>query len=112
MASASSISAVRRPEDAVAKHRQALDIYRDLSARSEEAATLNHLGVALRDGRHDADALAHHHQALYLARVIDDRHEQARALHGVALVPHARGDVDEPRRHLAQASAIYAHLKL
>ncbi len=95
-----------RPDEALAYHQEALELYRRGGMAFGEAEALNGLGlVDLAHGRR-AEAIAHHQRALELYRHIGAKAEQAETLNHLGVALHAAGDAAEAVRHHRQGAAL------
>ncbi|MET8704638.1 BTAD domain-containing putative transcriptional regulator [Kitasatospora sp. NPDC004723] len=91
-------------------HRQALTVFRSLSAIKHEAAALNGLGHALHSAGRPADARDQHAIALELARSAGTAHEEAAALYGLARAEAALGAQAEAVGHLSSSISLSERL--
>lgn len=76
---------------AVAHHRKALEIVRELGDERGEALTLNSLALAVARGGDDDAALAHFGRSLTLLRELDDAQTEGQVVANVGLVHGRRG---------------------
>ncbi|MER7704512.1 BTAD domain-containing putative transcriptional regulator [Kitasatospora sp. NPDC097605] len=100
---------LRIPEEldrSLALHRQALTVFRSVSAVKHEADALNGLGHALRSAGHPADARDQHAIALELARSAGTAHEEAAALYGLGRAEAALGAQAEAVEHLSSSISL------
>jgi tetratricopeptide (TPR) repeat protein len=76
---------------AVAHHRRALEIVRELGDERVEALTLNSLALAVARGGDDDAALAHFGRSLALLRELDDVQTEGQVVANIGLVHGRRG---------------------
>jgi DNA-binding SARP family transcriptional activator/tetratricopeptide (TPR) repeat protein len=99
-----------RYDQARAKLRQALEIYRDLGDLLGQERTLCNLGLVLRRQGSYAESADHHRQALALARAIGDTFGQALALTGLGSTLCLQGRYQPAIDHHRQAIALYREI--
>jgi tetratricopeptide (TPR) repeat protein len=98
---------VRRFEEAISAHQDAVAIFRETGARHGEGIALNNLGLALRAVRRFEEAISAHQDAVAIDRETGDRHREGNALNnlGLALVEVRR--FEEAISAHQDAAAIY-----
>jgi tetratricopeptide (TPR) repeat protein len=95
---------------AVDAHTRALEIYRALGSRDNEAYALNHYAAALAATGRRPHALALYCQALAVHRELNKPDDEALSLEGIAEHHLATGDPTLATEHLRQAFEIYRRL--
>jgi len=81
------------PERAVAYHRQALDILRDMNNLRSTSRVLDHLGVTYREPGDPQSALDYHQQALYILETkIDNPLRKGKTLFNMVLASERLGN--------------------
>ncbi|WP_306216436.1 tetratricopeptide repeat protein, partial [Actinoplanes sp. RD1] len=100
------------PDLAVARHQEAMTIFRRLGDRHGEACAHNGLGEAALVAGRVADAIAEHTAAYDIAAEPDvtDPEQQARARTGLGHAFRARSAPDEARRQYELAHALWASM--
>jgi hypothetical protein len=89
------LRAVRRFDEAIDAHQQALDIHRETGDRHGEGQAWNNLGNALQEVRRFDEAIAAHKQALDIHRESGDRHDEGLAWGNLGI---AHAELDQPDR--------------
>lgn len=97
-------------ESATGKAQQALDIARELSARTEEGCCLRVLGTALYQPGFDARAAEALNQSLAILTEIGDVYESARTQLALAHLYHAQHDEAQARTFLAHCTPVFEQL--
>ncbi|MFF2349913.1 BTAD domain-containing putative transcriptional regulator [Kitasatospora sp. NPDC058115] len=97
-------------DQSLALHRQALAVFRSVSAIKHEADALNGLGHALRSAGRPADARDQHAIALELARSAGTAHEEAAALYGLARAEAVLGARAQAAGHLSSSISLAERL--
>ncbi len=100
-----------RCDEAVARHEEALGIYRELKDRLGEANALRWMGDALRMQGRYAEALARHEEALGIYRELKYRQGEANALHSMGDALRGQGRYPEALARHEEALGIYRELK-
>jgi tetratricopeptide (TPR) repeat protein len=91
----SALHEVRRFDEAITAHQDAVQIFRDIGDREGEGSALNNLGGTLAQmGRFD-EAISAHQQDLQICRDADDRHGEGIALNNLGLALHEWRRFDE-----------------
>lgn len=83
-----------RPDDAVDRLLQALQIFRAAGARNEAASVLTNLGNVAHDSGDDHRSVRFYDGARQLFDALDDRRGSAMCLNNLALLAAAHGDID------------------
>jgi tetratricopeptide (TPR) repeat protein len=88
--------------EALARHRTAVELFRELGDRQGEALTLNNLALALaRDD--DAQAMRHFEESLEILRELGDRQHEGKVLANLAFAHRRQGHGDEAIEQLEEA---------
>ncbi|MBE9042501.1 tetratricopeptide repeat protein, partial [Oscillatoriales cyanobacterium LEGE 11467] len=93
-------------EVAIESCRQALEIYREIGDRVGEAASLNHMGVAIEYQGQYQQAITLYQQALEIVREIDDRSGESTSLNNLGFAYYALGEYLQASEFHQQALAI------
>jgi tetratricopeptide (TPR) repeat protein len=101
---------VRRFEEAITAHEQAVTIFGETGDRHGEGMALNNLALALAQVRRFEEAITAHEQDLAICRETGDRHGEGMALNnlGVALVE--AGSPIQARIHWTQAHEAFIEI--
>ena len=101
-------------EQALMHYEKALDIYKELGDRGEEAAALSELGslyVAYEDQTKRQHGLKLYEAALHISRELDDRQTEGTILSNIGMVYTALGQKKEARKHYREALSIFREVK-
>jgi tetratricopeptide (TPR) repeat protein len=98
---------VRRFEEAVSAHRDAVAIYRDTGDRHREGISLNNLGNALRYMRRFEEAVSAHRDAVGIFRDSGDRNHEGMALTNLGLALRYMRRFEEAITACQAAAGIY-----
>lgn len=96
-----------RPDEAVARLRQAVEQAEGMAYLSFERTARNALGRALAASGDVAGAIDQHERVLRLAESEEDAYQLAKAHHGLADARRRRGDTAAAERHMRSAAAGY-----
>lgn len=83
------------PEQAVERHRVALEIVRDLGDEQAEALTLNNLALALAQGGAEAEAVEHLEYARDVLHELGDAEHEAQVIANLGIVYRRQGHREE-----------------
>jgi CHAT domain-containing protein len=96
---------------ALQSFQQALNSYRAINNRTNEAQTLNKLGEVYRNLGQTQTALNHHEQALAIIRQSGERTQEATTLHNIASVYETQGQYENALKFYEQALLIQREVK-
>ena len=94
-----------RPEDAAARHREALEITREVGDRTEEAHSLRRLGEVALEGDEAAAACGPLAESLALAREVKTREGEVESLYALGRAQLAAGRLDSAEATAAELEA-------
>jgi len=98
---------VRRVEEAISTHQDAVAIFRETGDRRGEGIALNNLGIALREVRRFEEAISAHQDAVAIDRETGNRHSEGLALVGLGLALQEVRRVEEAISTHQDAVAIF-----
>ncbi len=97
-------SRLDRPQESVARYREALDLWAALGEADQQGWTFNNLGQFLLNGLGDLEGAAQaYEQAEAIAQRLGSVRLEARAINGLALVARQRGELDPALTGFARA---------
>jgi tetratricopeptide (TPR) repeat protein len=98
---------VRRFDEAIIAHQDAVAIYLETGDRTGEGDALNNLGVALKGMRRFSEAITAHQDAAAIYRETSNRTGEGNALNNLGLALKAMGRFNEAITTCQEAAAIY-----
>lgn len=101
------LSGVRRFDDAVRAHQDAVAIFAGMGDRREEAAARNNLGLALHGLNRNDEAIRAHQEAAAIFREMRDRLGEGQALNNLGLALHGLDRNGEAINAHQDAAAIF-----
>jgi tetratricopeptide (TPR) repeat protein len=90
-------------EEAVDRHRAALEIFRDLGDRRTEAVTLNNMALALERAGDEDGAVERFEEALAILREVRDHEHEGRVIANLGFTLHRHGHPEQARELLVAA---------
>src|SRR5262249_21531653 len=88
---------------AIEKYQEALEVFRDIGDRREEATTLNHIALGDDSLRERQKALDYYNQALPLTRAVGDRRGEAETLINIGTLCGFSGETQKALGYFNQA---------